>query len=190
MSDAPEYTDAEWQAAAEFGEKLVRQQIAPRLLRRMQAGTAEALTLASVDGILAELGCMMINSTKHDNPPETIRGLETEMIAHFRAGFRGTKEAINDDGTLYGSAPTLFPTIYIGDDPGPDDADRQMVDIALRAALLTFNSLPEHLLERFAGSFLLTVCMGSRDPALGLQRLSELVSKQIVFSQVQPEGSA
>ena len=88
------------------------------------------------------------------------------------------------------SGDTALPTVYYGGDPGPEDADRILVDGALQGALLIFNSLPPRLLGRFAASFMLSICMGSREPLAALENLSSNVRQTIEFEAMKPEGSA
>lgn len=88
------------------------------------------------------------------------------------------------------SGDTALPTLYYGGDPGPNDPDRVLVDAALMGAISAFNSLPERLMGRFATSFVLTMCMGSREPLGALENLSSNVRRTIEFEAMKPEGSA
>ena len=88
------------------------------------------------------------------------------------------------------SGDTALPTVYYGGDPGPEDADRILVDGALMGAIAAFNALPERLMGRFAMSFVLTMCMGSADPPLALRTITKTVGDTITFNMAKPEGSA
>lgn len=97
---APPFTDDEWHRSGLLGQKIVREHVAARLLRRIDRGVSAELSTPLIEGVLTETGRLMAAMLAH-NPPDVVRDVEAELIAFLRGGFRGHDYPVNEDDTPY-----------------------------------------------------------------------------------------